>query len=375
MDAESAYIFRHALVRDAAYDLQPPAERAQLHVWALRGMEQVLGAPGPEFAGDQPHAIDAVADQLALHARLAGEAFRGEEVRYTLRAAQAATDAYRHDDALRLWTRHSEICPAASLPISLHRAALAEHRLRGADAAEPMMIRALTAARENGDRRYEGIVLSDFAGLSGVRGRYAESCDYCRLALAIHREVGNRWHEGVALAALGAGLATAGDAEAAREAYSEALRIHMEVGNSRGRATVTMNIANLDILAGRYDQADAGYQVALELMQELGDLKGQASVTCNRSELLYRRGQVDEAIEAYERTHMYAVASGNRSMIGSAQCGLARALLTAGRKGEAQAAWAVGLKAFQDVGDQISLKWAIEEMRVAAPGRMPFDGS
>ncbi|MCB9894937.1 MAG: tetratricopeptide repeat protein [Planctomycetes bacterium] len=373
MNDERAYLFRHAVVRDAAYNLLPPGQRASLHAWALRGIELLFGAAGSEVADEQRHAIDAVADQLALHARLAGAGFRGDEIRYTLRAAQNATEAYRHDDALRLWARYSEICPPASLPLSLHRAALAEHRLRGADAAEPIMTRALMAARENGDRRYEGIVLSDFAGLAGVRGRYEESCDYCRLALAIHREVDNRWHEGIALAALGAGLATAGDAQAAREAYAEALQIHHEVGNRRGRATVTMNIANLDMLAGLYDQADTGYQAALALMQDLGDQKGLASVTLNRSELLYRLGQLEEAIKAYERAHVYAVASGDRNTAGGAQCGLARALLSAGRESEARAAWALGVKALQDVGNQTSLRWQIEELKQTVPGGAPFD--
>src|SRR5690606_18101988 len=36
MDAESAYLFRHALVREAAYQLQPPGDRAQLHAFTVR---------------------------------------------------------------------------------------------------------------------------------------------------------------------------------------------------------------------------------------------------------------------------------------------------------------------------------------------------
>ena len=33
--AESAYLFRHALLREAAYQLQLPTDRARLHALAL----------------------------------------------------------------------------------------------------------------------------------------------------------------------------------------------------------------------------------------------------------------------------------------------------------------------------------------------------
>ncbi|KAF0247056.1 MAG: hypothetical protein FD180_173, partial [Planctomycetota bacterium] len=39
MIAETAYLFRHALLRDAAYQLQLPGDRARLHGIALRAIE------------------------------------------------------------------------------------------------------------------------------------------------------------------------------------------------------------------------------------------------------------------------------------------------------------------------------------------------
>ena len=43
MFAETAYLFRHAVVRDAAYGLQPPSERALLHGLALDILEALPG--------------------------------------------------------------------------------------------------------------------------------------------------------------------------------------------------------------------------------------------------------------------------------------------------------------------------------------------
>ncbi|MCA8916591.1 MAG: hypothetical protein KDB90_14390 [Planctomycetes bacterium] len=65
--AENAYLFRHAVVRDAAYGLQPPSERAVLHGLALDILESVSGLNRA-----------ALGLELARHARMAHEG--GHEV-------------------------------------------------------------------------------------------------------------------------------------------------------------------------------------------------------------------------------------------------------------------------------------------------------
>ncbi|NUN50659.1 MAG: hypothetical protein HUU15_17750, partial [Candidatus Brocadiae bacterium] len=44
---ESAYLFRHALARDAAYHLQLPGERARLHGLAFAVIESACGGRAP----------------------------------------------------------------------------------------------------------------------------------------------------------------------------------------------------------------------------------------------------------------------------------------------------------------------------------------
>ena len=68
VSAEQAYLFRHAVVRDAAYDLQLPSERAQLHGLALDVLESLPGV-------NQPSA----GLELAHHARWAREGARDAE--------------------------------------------------------------------------------------------------------------------------------------------------------------------------------------------------------------------------------------------------------------------------------------------------------
>ncbi len=43
MNAERVYLFRHAVLRDAAYQLQLPGDRMRLHALALGAIEELLG--------------------------------------------------------------------------------------------------------------------------------------------------------------------------------------------------------------------------------------------------------------------------------------------------------------------------------------------
>ena len=42
VNAETAYFFRHALTRDAAYQLQLPGDRAKLHALAFHLIESLI---------------------------------------------------------------------------------------------------------------------------------------------------------------------------------------------------------------------------------------------------------------------------------------------------------------------------------------------
>jgi hypothetical protein len=80
MSAESTYFFRHALLRDAAYQLQLPGDRASLHALALEAMEGLSGGPPPA----PPPLTDPVLPRILMRdsCRKAGvEPFESDPVR------------------------------------------------------------------------------------------------------------------------------------------------------------------------------------------------------------------------------------------------------------------------------------------------------
>ncbi len=124
MYAETAYLFRHALVRDAAYELQVPSERSVLHRLALQLIEDLYGgrpstnieAINPALALPDRLAIDPVAEELAEHARLgrlqeeSGET-RDVEAVYLLHAALHADRTFDRERAIRIWDRLAAVGP------------------------------------------------------------------------------------------------------------------------------------------------------------------------------------------------------------------------------------------------------------------------
>jgi hypothetical protein len=102
MHAEQAYLFRHALLRDTAYQLQVPADRHRLHALALEVLEQLLAVPGHELE------LDSAAAELAVHARLArgGVAdahLQQREATHLRRAARFASQRYMNHEAAAHW--------------------------------------------------------------------------------------------------------------------------------------------------------------------------------------------------------------------------------------------------------------------------------
>ena len=120
--AEFGYLFRQPLLRDAAYQLQVPSDRARLHRLSMDILETIFDGPPPEPKPDRwgdlqckPHPMDPVAADMAEHAARIREwesdddktLFR-REILYLHRAGAYAEKQFQNQDAIRLWQVHAE---------------------------------------------------------------------------------------------------------------------------------------------------------------------------------------------------------------------------------------------------------------------------
>jgi predicted ATPase len=95
---DQQYAFKHALIRDVAYQRLPRAARRERHAEVARYLEETTGGAGQSL------------DALAHHWREAGEAAKA--VDYLVEAAEQAGRGWAKDRALVLYTQALELLPA-----------------------------------------------------------------------------------------------------------------------------------------------------------------------------------------------------------------------------------------------------------------------
>lgn len=312
MHAEQAYLFRHTLLRDAAYQLQLPADRARLHALALEVMEGVL----------TPAALDACAEELAQHAARAqfdapSASLQARELGYLKRAAEHARARYRNDDFIRLFDAVADhaACPRAEraearrqcgeMAVALGRVLLANQRLD-----EALALAAECGAELRGD------VLITQAILHRAQGRMEQARVALSEATSIFEAMKNRRRLGQALGNLANIELACGNHGRAEEHYSRALALLEEEGHE---GLANMQLANLALLfqeTGRFAEAEARYKQALETLVRRGDRRREAPILGNFGTLCQKMGRLDEAERTFVRAIEISREVGNRRVEG-----------------------------------------------------------
>lgn len=318
MHAELAYVFRHALLRAAAYELQLPEDRARLHALALHGLELALA--------DMPQALDAAARELADHAALgapADAALGAREVHWLLRAARHARAGYRHDaeaECLQRVVGHAAATPAqqrdaledlahnrARLGRSLEAIGLfdrvhdaardagdtrmelaamtgkgqALRHLRDFEAAQAILAAAEARAQQVGDITKLATARVMLGVLHEAQGRTAEAANLYALALQDARACGDRKSEELALGNRANIHLVALEHETALSLYTQALAIAIERNDPRTQAIWTGNLGLLNGKLGRLAVAEQMLERSIELARQAGDLRNEATMLLN----------------------------------------------------------------------------------------------
>jgi ATP/maltotriose-dependent transcriptional regulator MalT len=339
-----AYVFRHALMREAAYAELLPGERHRVH--AAYGAALTAR---PELAGASPHA------ELARHWHAADEP--GPALAASVAAAADAERRHGYAEASAHYARALEMWPRVDGPattagtcrVALLRRAAEATNLAGESTRAAVLIRSAleeldavlvpevagelherlgrylwaagdseeaTAAYEEAVRlvppqppsRARARVLGAWGQALMLLSRYGESRDRCEEAIAIARSVGARREEGHALNTLGVDLACLGEPATAVAHLESARAIAEEVGDLDDLARAHLNLA--EILAGPLDRLEDAVELAREavaLCEEVGlDCDYGVSLRAIAIGALFELGRWQEAeavvAEAAERS-------------------------------------------------------------------------
>jgi tetratricopeptide (TPR) repeat protein len=266
---EPAYIFKHAVIQDVAYQSLLKERRRELH--------RAVGAAIEELYPDR------LADhyqELAHHFVIGEEWVKAFE--YLGRSGDAARDAFANQTALDSYAKALEVAGRVSPPLPARRIADVYQRrgevlrLMGKHPeAIAELDRMLAVAREAGDRRAEAQALVDLALTYWLTFSYEnvpKTKAMAEEALGIGREVGDDEAVAKSLSYIGLVCQIEGDPVKGDEYLEQSLRISEERG-IRG-ATIPQNLTWLGAHAewrGDYDKAIALTRRAEETARENHD--------------------------------------------------------------------------------------------------------
>lgn len=388
--AETAYLFRHALMRDAAYQLQPPTDRAELHTLAADAMESSL----QDGAGLVPRQHCA---EIARHLRAASphaqsDALTSREASFLLRGAEHAEQVFDNAMAARLWERRAELSNGPEAAYAFYRAGTSAARGGETPRAAGLFQKAADLAQPAQDLRLLGMALGSLATARFILGNPDEGEALQRRALAILEAGPDAAYAAAARVNLGNQLAATGRPGEALPMFQQAVHELAAAGDALETAVASVNLAICLMDLGRGDEAMAVLRDAIESVRGqgerdvLGALKAQyarclfdngettqaldqaaeAVALCARcgnlgskgmalgilANLRLRSGLVQDIDQVYDQIHDIYLEIGSPHDQGLHLCEHALALVASGRHSEARPRWRQGIKVLHDVNDQ-----------------------
>ncbi len=322
--------FRHALVRDAAYEGLPYRRRLELHGRVGETIERLSGSSPEEHAEVLSlHFLEAQRFEKAwTYARGAGEHARSvyanvDAARLFERALQAARrlEGIEQGDLAEVWEALGDARDRAGLHAAGAAAYRAARRLRSGDPrAEaslclkeawmqdrlgnyPQALRWLTRGmkalegtpgRQAAAKRAELQVF--YGAIRQSQGRSAAAIGWCTKAIGEAERAGEKRVIAYACSILDWAYIAAGQPENATRS-ARALALYEEIGDLDGQALVLNNLGAFAYFEGRWDDALDLYRRGLDARERLGDVANGADITFNIGEILVDRGELAEAEE------------------------------------------------------------------------------
>jgi len=285
-EPEAAYLFKHIVTREVAYESLSFSTRAQLHGQLAEYIEQHYAEELEQFVS-----------LLAYHYSLSNDEAKKRE--YLYKAGDAAQAAFSNTAAIDYYQRLLPLLPENEQPsVSLKLAQVLE--LVGQwDEATNLYQQVLAIAAQLEELQIQARAQSAMGGLLRRRGNYAEAIDWLTRAKQGFEFLQDSVGVCQALEAIGEVYRLKGAYAEASEYYDESLRLADLVENPTQnmaiRAAALKGSGTLGIHQGNYRLSRFCYNESLGLLRELGDKPSTANVLSNLGVVARQEGDYEGA--------------------------------------------------------------------------------
>jgi class 3 adenylate cyclase/tetratricopeptide (TPR) repeat protein/ABC-type transport system involved in cytochrome c biogenesis ATPase subunit len=300
---EAIYTFKHALVRDVAYESLLKSRRYQLHGQIARALQEKF----PDIVASQP-------EMVAHHFTQAG--LLDAAIEYWLKAGTKAYSLYANEDAVRFFERASTLLQklpetrhnlerAVDIRFQLRNALLplgeTDRILRSLDELDPILSRL-------GDKLRSAQYAAYRCNHHFLIGEQHRAIEFAETAIRLAREHGDRGVLGESLYRLGQSYNALGEYRQAIMLLEQSLEFNADVPHRDGfnQFTVPSVIKRTWLVmalveCGHFDAAMSHAKRALEIAEDadhpLSEVLGWLSI----GHVLLRKREIEGAVSALER--------------------------------------------------------------------------
>lgn len=300
---ELRYIFRHSLLREAAYNMQLRSRLSQLHALIAQAIEQLHTADLQERYAD-----------LAFHYEQAG--IVGKTCEYLLKAADHARRNYQNKQALHYYDKLIALLPRKAEPeqvikAHLRRGKILEQTGRWEECRQSYA-RALRTAQRTHQEAWLGqahnhlgqvlLLLGDYTGAQKHFEKASELAEVQNDVIGQARVYGN----------LGNLFFRLGQYNRAKDYYTRSIAAARRSDPAAVGAQTVAHFALACMNQGDFDNAVNIIQEQIPHSRRLGDKPGMTSLYTNLGIIYFEKGDYDAALDSYRQGIALSEELGNK---------------------------------------------------------------
>ncbi len=349
--SEIRYLFKHALLRDAAYDMQLLARRRDLHALALESFETLYAKTlGSHYAA------------LAYHAE--GSADKGRQIKYYRLAADAAQEGFRNGEALDYYGRLLPLLEAGleKAEASMECGQVYKH-VGKLESAEECFRSALGTASaiegSDGAKKMVPQCQEAIGQIYRARGEHAVAMEFLQAAGMGWSALQDKLAESRIKGIIGLIQIQKGELTEARENLQEGLRIAVELKDKRRHAMSLCDLGTLSQAMNDVPASIAFFTESLELNRELGDIMNTAGLLNNLGNMALQKGELLKARDLYKESLGLSRKIGDKRTICMSLGSSGYVSVQLGEYGAANEELEEGLEQSRDLGDKTNIAWCL----------------
>jgi len=349
--AEIKYIFKHALLNEAAYEMQLKSRLRDLHKLAAQSLEKL-------------HADEV--DKFYEIARHYDKAEMVEEtVNYYEKAGDWLKKNYQNAKAIECYDRVLELIGDNDLvkkfEILLNKCEIldiiGEWETKAGTLATNIEI-----AKRNMNKRYTLIFTNNLASLKLRQSDYVNSIIFSNLAIELAKELNDNAELCSSIHNIGNIYSDQGRPVEALENFELSKNIAEKYGIKDKLSSILGSIGVAYYEKGDFAKALECYSRQIEIQEELGDKQG-LSITLNNIGIVYTdQGNYDLGMDFYDRAKSNFELMGDKRNIGMVICNIGNIYFKQGNFSQTLQCYEIFKKNCQDLGNKRHLSLAINNM-------------